>query len=92
MGINQALENITIGGTVTTGDQVKINAYDASFSANPQVVSYTVASGDTANTIANHLASGFAVLGSNSYFSATEQWSCHYRHLNLPKCAQLYKR
>ena len=71
LGLNRSLENITIGGTITSGNVVKVNVYDASFGTNPQVVSYTVTGGDTTTTVAQHLASGFASLGSNGYFSAT---------------------
>lgn len=52
-----AFQTAVIGGTKTTGNVLTITVYDSSLSGGKEVVNYTVASGDTINSIATNLAS-----------------------------------
>ncbi len=52
-----AVQNATIGGTVTTGNVLTLTAYNTALSGGSASVSYTVASGNTLSNIASGLAS-----------------------------------
>lgn len=55
VGINIAMHNATVGGTVTTSDQVKITVFDPALSGGQTTVTYTVAGGDSLTAIATGL-------------------------------------
>lgn len=54
---NNGTQTVTIGGTVTTGDQLTITVYNYGLTQAYETVSYTVASSDTLSTIATSLTS-----------------------------------
>ena len=69
LGISaNAVQNATIGGTVTSGNVLTLTAYDAGLTGGSAYVTYTATGGDTLNTLATHLAS--AVNGSSALSAA----------------------
>ncbi len=52
---NNGTQTVTIGGTITSGDQLTITVYDHGLPQAYEPVSYTVASSDTLTTIATNL-------------------------------------
>ena len=69
LGISaNAVQNATIGGTVTSGNVLTLTAYNAALSGGSTPVTYTATGGDTLNTLATHLAS--AVNGNSSLSAA----------------------
>jgi hypothetical protein len=60
-----------LGGSKTTGDVLKITAYDSALSGGSQAVSYTVLSTDTLSTIASALASAINANSSLSTIGVT---------------------
>lgn len=55
VGVNAAMHNATVGGSVTASDQVKITAFDPALSGGQTTVTYTVAGGDSLTAIATGL-------------------------------------
>jgi len=56
LGINNAVENMTIGGTAHAGDVVQVIVHDPALSGGQTIVSYTVPASPTLNSIASGLA------------------------------------
>jgi RHS repeat-associated protein len=52
---NNANLLVSVGGTVTAGDQLKMNVYDPALSGGAATITYTVVSGDTLTSIATGL-------------------------------------
>ena len=52
---NNGAQTVTIGGTITSSDQLTITVYDHGLPQAYEPVSYTVASSDTLTTIATNL-------------------------------------
>lgn len=57
LGVSRnAVQNLTISGTVTTGDVITLTSYDAALSGGNKSASYTVVGGNTLSNIASGLA------------------------------------
>lgn len=57
LGVSRnAVQNLTISGTVTTGDVITLTSYDAALTGGSKSASYTVAGGNTLSNIASGLA------------------------------------
>ena len=64
VGMNLAMHNATVGGTVTTADQVKITVFDPALSGGQTTVTYVVAGGDSLTAIATGLKNAINASGS----------------------------